>query len=79
MAEAAREEAERLVRALSEEVRAPVPALAPAPRRSEPRRARMEPEVAAAPSRRLRVVEQPVAEPEPVKWWLNTKPASKRR
>lgn len=83
-AEAARDEAERLVRALSEKDPAPVvPAPPPAPvtRRSEPvRRPHVEPEVAAAPTRRSRVVEQqPAAEPEPVKWWLNTKPTNKRR
>jgi hypothetical protein len=73
-AEAARDEAERLVRALSEE------APAPAPRRPEPtRRPHVEPEVAAAPTRRSRVAEQPAVEPEPVKWWLNPKPAAKRR
>jgi hypothetical protein len=73
-AEAERDEAERLVRALSEE------APASAPRRSEPvSRPQVEPEVAAAPARRARIVEQPAAEPEPVKWWLNTKPTTKRR
>jgi hypothetical protein len=30
-------------------------------------------------ARRGRVTENTVPEPEPVKWWLNTKPASKRR
>jgi len=30
-------------------------------------------------ARRGRVIESAVPEPEPVKWWLNTKPASKRR
>jgi hypothetical protein len=71
-AEEGRDEAERLVRALSEE--------APAPRRPEPvRRVQVEPEVAAAPARRARVVDQPAAAPEPVKWWLNPKPTAKRR
>jgi hypothetical protein len=71
-AEAAREEAERLVRALSEE--------APPPRRIEPaRRPHVEPEVAAAASRRPRGLEMPAVEPEPVKWWLNPKPTAKRR
>jgi hypothetical protein len=74
LAEAARDEAERLVRALSED------APAPAPRRSESvRRSHVEPEVVTAPARRSRVVEQLAAEPEPVKWWLNPKPTAKRR
>jgi hypothetical protein len=75
-AETAREAAEQLIRALSEE--------APAVRRqaAEPaRRMRVvaEPEVVAAPVRRGRAPEAPVAEPEPVKWWLNTKSAGKKR
>jgi hypothetical protein len=74
--EIAREAAEQLVRTLSEA--APAPVRAPV-RTAAPRRLRVEPEVVAAASRRQRVAEAPVAEPEPVKWWLNTKPASKRR
>lgn len=71
VAEAARETAEQLVRTLSQEQ--------VAPRRVEPvRRPRAEPEVAAI-TRRQRAPEPPAEEPEPVKWWLNTKPASKRR
>jgi hypothetical protein len=70
--EIAREAAEQLVRTLSEET--PAPVRAPAPRRP-----RAEPEVVAAASRRQRVTEAPVAEPEPVKWWLNSKPSTKRR
>jgi hypothetical protein len=86
-AEAAREEAEQLVRTLSEE--APKLSRAAARRFAEPldaepepaeppRRGRpvAEPEVAAA-ARRQRAAEEP--EPEPVKWWLNTKPGPKRR
>lgn len=70
-AESAREAAEQLVRTLSEDP--------PAPRRAEPaRRPRSEPEVVAV-VRRQRTPEVPAEEPEPVKWWLNTKPASKRR
>ena len=70
-AEAARDAAEQLVRSLSEE--------SPAPRRAEPvRRPRTEPEVAAV-VRRQRTPDVAASEPEPVKWWLNTKPASKRR
>lgn len=70
-AEAARAAAEQLVRTLSEQ--------APAPRRAETTRTpRAEPEVVAA-TRRQRAPEVSTEEPEPVKWWLNTKPASKRR
>jgi chromosome segregation ATPase len=70
-AESAREAAEQLVRALSED----------APQRSEPsHRVRAETEAAApAQSRRQRMPELPLIEPEPVKWWLTTKPAAKRR
>jgi hypothetical protein len=72
VAEAAREEAEKLVRTLSEEP--------PAPRRTEiARRPHVEPEVAAAASRRSRAADVASVEPEPVKWWLTTKPAVKRR
>jgi hypothetical protein len=71
--ESARETAEQLVRALSEE--API-----AQQMETPRRPRSEPEVIAATiSRRPRVPELPGAEPEPVKWWLNPKPGAKRR
>jgi hypothetical protein len=86
-AEAARDEAEQLVRTLSEETpklsRGAARRFADAedaePERAEPpRRGRpvAEPEVAAA-TRRQRAAEEP--EPEPVKWWLNTKPGPKRR
>ena len=74
VAESAREAAEQLVRTLSEE--------APASRTSAPvRRPRSEPEVVAVTSRRPRPVDVPVAaaEPEPVKWWLNTKLPNKRK
>ena len=72
-AESAREAAEQLVRALSEE--------APMTRRKDAApRPRAEPEVViAAASRRPRTQEVQAAEPEPVKWWLNPKPAAKRR
>ncbi|MDR3529339.1 MAG: hypothetical protein P4L90_02100 [Rhodopila sp.] len=73
-AETARDAAEALVRTLTEE--------AQAPRRVEsPRRPRTlaEPEVVAATSRRSKAAEVAAAEPEPVKWWLNTKPGPKRR
>jgi hypothetical protein len=71
--ESARETAEQLVRALSEET-------SRTPRRIEPaRRPHAEPEIViAAASRRTRVPDVP-AEPEPVKWWLNAKPTAKRR
>jgi len=72
VAEAAREEAERLVRAFSEETAAP--------HRPEPKRhTHAEPEVVASSHRRARAVKVPAIEPEPVKWWLNPKPAAKRR
>jgi hypothetical protein len=73
VAEAARDAAEQLVRALSEDPPAPRQAAEP-PRRS---RVTVEPEVAATATRRGR---QPEAiSPEPVKWWLNTKPTGKKR
>jgi hypothetical protein len=69
-AEAAREAAEQLIRSLSEEAPSPQPT----------RRVRQEPEVAAAVRRqRAPDIAAVEPEPEPVKWWLNTKPASKRR
>jgi hypothetical protein len=73
VSEAAREAAEQLVRTLSEE--------APTSHWSEPsRRLRPEPEsVAVATPRRPRVPEVTAIEPEPVKWWLNAKAATKRR
>jgi hypothetical protein len=71
-AESALEAAEQLVRTLSEET--------PAPRRSEAvRRAPVEPQAIAVAPRKSRAPEAPAPEPEPVKWWLNTKPATKRR
>ena len=74
-AEVARESAEQLVRRLSEE--APVPHHPP--QQSRRSRAVTEPEVAASATRRGRPAEAVAAEPEPVKWWLNTKPAGKKR
>ncbi|WP_158925951.1 hypothetical protein [Acidisphaera sp. S103] len=74
-AEIARDSAEQLVRTLSEE--------APAPRQmAEPvRRPRtmIEPEVVAIATRRGRSPEAVSTEPEPVKWWLNTKSTGKKR
>jgi hypothetical protein len=92
-AEAARDAAEELVRSLSASAPEPLPEqeqpakrVAESPRaevpKSEPaRRGRpvAEPEVAAATSRRARRQLETLAEPEPVKWWLNTGPGSKRR
>jgi hypothetical protein len=86
-AEAARDTAEALVQALSHE-----PAVA-APVIGEPVRKRADtlrrPVVAAEPkanatpavTRRSRVIQvaSHEPEPEPVKWWLNTKPAGKKR
>jgi hypothetical protein len=74
-AEAARDTAEQLVRTLSEDP--------PAPRQpTEPfRRPRVvvEPEVVAIAARRGRQPEAVSVEPEPVKWWLNTKSTGKKR
>jgi hypothetical protein len=72
ISESAREAAEQLVRALSEE--------APAARRKEaPRPALPEQEAVVVTPRRARAPDTSAGEPEPVKWWLNTKPAAKRR
>lgn len=71
--EAARDAAEQLVRTLSEE--SPRPLRAPV--RRPPTIA--EPEVVAGALRRGRPNEPVTAAPEPVKWWLNTKPAGKKR
>jgi hypothetical protein len=87
-AEAAREEAEQLVRTLSEEAPKASRTFARAsaeppdfePKRAEPpRRGRpvAEPEVAATAARHQNQAD--ASEPEPVKWWLNTKPGPKRR
>jgi hypothetical protein len=72
VSETAREAAEQLVRALSEEV--------PAPRQAEPlRRPSIDSETTAVTTRRQRVPDLQAVEPEPVKWWLTIKPAAKRR
>jgi predicted nucleic acid-binding Zn-ribbon protein len=57
------------------------PARAEAKRAETPRRGGpvAEPEVAAANMRRQRPVENEAPEPEPVKWWLNTKAGPKRK
>jgi DNA primase len=75
VAESARDTAEQLVRTLSEEPAAP--RLAEPPRRGRPPQA--EPEVVEAAARSRRTSTAMTPEPEPVKWWLNTKPAGKRR
>lgn len=67
-AETARDSAEQLVRALSEET--PVP-------RQQAEAA--DQEQFGGAGRRGGQSEAAVAEPEPVKWWLNTKPAGKKR
>jgi chromosome segregation ATPase len=78
-AESACEEAERLVQALSEAETTAVPASTPAPVVTKGARSSR-----GAPKANgdLFAVETPrrgAAEPEPVKWWLNTAPAGKRR
>ena len=74
-AEAARDSAEQLVRALSDET--------PPPRRAAESadQADVESEavVGGAFARRGRPSEAAIGEPEPVKWWLNTKPSGKKR
>jgi hypothetical protein len=71
-AETARTTAEQMVRDLLQNVSAP--------RQVETsRRRRAEPEAVAPGAKRQRVPDSPTVEPEPVKWWLNTKPAAKRR
>jgi hypothetical protein len=73
-AEAARDTAEQLVRTLSAEI--------PAPRQVPPQRRisiAAEPEVVAVPVRRGRPPVAAAVEPEPVKWWLNTKSSGKKR
>lgn len=81
-AETACEEAERLVHALSETetVAAPVPA--PAPVAIAPAKAAKSSRGAAKANGDLFAAEAPrrgTAEPEPVKWWLNSAPTGKRR
>jgi hypothetical protein len=75
IAEAARDTAEHLVRTLSEEMPAP----RQAPQQHRQTRFIAEPEVVATTVRRSRPPEVAPAEPEPVKWWLNTKSAAKKR
>jgi hypothetical protein len=79
VAESGRDAAEQLVRTLSEEPAEPKPP--EPPRRGRP--PQPEPEVVEAAVRRrpaaIGVAPGPRVEPEPVKWWLNTKPAGKRR
>jgi hypothetical protein len=73
-AEAARDSANQLVLSLSDERRASPP------KESSPRRRPVEEPVVTAIRRgRPPLVAATEAEPEPVKWWLNPKPAAKRR
>jgi hypothetical protein len=74
--ESARDTAEQLVRTLSQEMPA---ATEPLPQPQRRPRVIHEPEVVAAPVRRGRASEPVAAEPEPVKWWLNTKPSGKKK
>jgi len=98
-AEAARDAAEQMVRALSSDAsnRALAPssratrqsaalqrteAVSEEPQRAEPaRHSRRTGNAAAAETkpRRGRATENTPVDPEPVKWWLNTKPAPRRR
>ncbi len=90
-AEAARDAAEQLVRTLSEEepglpraggrTGVEQPRYEPAYAEARRGRAAAEPDAAAVSTRRQRPIEAvtPEAEPEPVKWWLNTKATPKRR
>jgi len=72
--EADRDAARQLVLSLSDDASA-------SPRNDPPARRRVVDEPVAIPARRGRppVVAATESEPEPVKWWLNPKPASKRR
>jgi len=76
-AESARDIAEQLVRTLSEEM--PAARRTVAPPQQRPPRIVPEPEIVAIPIRRNRAADPVAAEPEPVKWWLNTKPVGKKR
>lgn len=78
VAEDARDQAEKLVEELSEQAAAAPVISTRTAKRPMPV---SEPEVRVAPARRARVVAAPVveSEPEPVKWWLMTKTAAKRR
>jgi hypothetical protein len=79
IAETARDAAEQLVRTLSEQP-VEIARVEPIRRRRLPQ---AEPEIVEVVARHRRVTgavaPEPVVEPEPVKWWLNTKPAGKRR
>jgi hypothetical protein len=75
LAESAKDAAEQLVQTLSEKG----PALRHAPPQSRRPRVVTEPEVVAVPTRRGRTPYAVAAEPEPVKWWLNTKSVVKKR
>lgn len=84
IAETERDTAQELIRTLSRELAAPtrsVPIRGEPARRGRPPQA--EPEVVEATAKRRRsgmvAASEAQAEPEPVKWWLNTKPTGKRR
>ena len=74
MAEAARESAEQLVRALSDELPAPVDGSGTPQVDAE-----SELEAFGSSQRRGHPAETARGEPEPVKWWLNTKQSGKKR
>lgn len=73
VAEAGRDAAEQLLRTLSNEVQ-PTARAEPVQRLREMADAQI-----TAATRRNRAPDVAGAEPEPVKWWLNVKPASKKR
>jgi hypothetical protein len=83
-AEAARDAAEALVQVLSQEpaIANPTPA-EPVRRQVDTSRRTVlaEPKAGATPAvaRRSKALQGTAPEPEPVKWWLNTKPAGKKR
>ncbi|HET6607274.1 MAG TPA: hypothetical protein VFG62_11420 [Rhodopila sp.] len=80
--ESAREEAERLIQALSEAETLAAPAVTPANRVAVPVKSNRAPRGAVKANGDLCASETPkrgAAEPEPVKWWLNTTPPAKRR
>ncbi|WP_428490346.1 hypothetical protein [Rhodopila sp.] len=74
MAEATRDSAQQLIRALSDESPTPVGMSG-----TDQVVAESESEVFDASQRRGHPAETAKLEPEPVKWWLNTKPSGKKR
>lgn len=75
LAEYVKDAAEQLVQTLSEEG----PDLRHVPPQSRRSRVVTEPEVIAVPAQRGGTPYAVAAEPEPVRWWLNTKPVVKKR